>query len=305
MCVSGTKTGTSEQHVCSGGTCQLLPTPPACTPPDCNNQGTCSNTGKCVCDPGFNDATCAGQITSCTVDCAGLQRQGCVSNALCGDCLQGFSSVTGEANSACELALASMLSVAGAAQECCPVDHLFDNDYFSHWKGDFAIGAEVAVTATYAQPFTAVYYEIMSANSLPSEDPTHWVLEGSADGLKWQEMDSRENVVFTDRHQTLGFDVASCSPEPYTQYRLRVTGVRDLSTTAAVQLAEMDLFHFSANPSQCNARLTAFNSATTHTIVAAVMLPPEEGPTLLPRLDSQPNGPRVDHLPSTRRPPPT
>ena len=104
---SGDNPSDSTQFVCSGGSCEELPTPPECAD-DCNDNGECANSGNCVCDAGFTDATCSGVISECDVDCAALNRLGCVGISLCGGCLAGFNSLTSELNSPCELAMAAV-----------------------------------------------------------------------------------------------------------------------------------------------------------------------------------------------------
>jgi hypothetical protein len=76
---------------------------------------------------------------------------------------------------------------------------------------------------------TAVQYTLTSAKA--AEAPTGWVLQGSADGKTWQDLDRRADESFRWDRQTRVFSVAK--PKPYEHYRLVLTGE---ATLAEVEL---------------------------------------------------------------------
>lgn len=86
-------------------------------------------------------------------------------------------------------------------------------------------------------PRTVSYYTLTSANDDPVRDPATWVLEGSADGTSWVELDRRTDEVFDARHKTNEYQIAS--PAAYAYYRLRITKNCGGDET---QLAEVELW---------------------------------------------------------------
>ncbi|WP_240799270.1 GH92 family glycosyl hydrolase [Streptomyces sp. A0958] len=75
----------------------------------------------------------------------------------------------------------------------------------------------------------AVQYTLTSATA--AEAPTGWVLQGSADGTSWKDLDKRSGQTFAWDKQTRAFSVRA--PKAYAKYRL-------VSTEAAT-LAEIEL----------------------------------------------------------------
>ena len=55
-------------------------------------------------------------------------------------------------------------------------------------------------------------------NDDPSRDPVTWVLYGSKDGHSWVELDRRDNVKFTMRHQLRGFQIKN--PQMSRTYKI-------------------------------------------------------------------------------------
>ena len=80
------------------------------------------------------------------------------------------------------------------------------------WKGN----GYVSCDATFL--VAANYYTISSANDDPSRDPVAWVLYGSKDGHSWVELDRRDNVKFTMRHQLRGFQIKN--PQMSRTYKI-------------------------------------------------------------------------------------
>ncbi|MCF6476550.1 glycoside hydrolase family 92 protein [Nonomuraea sp. MG754425] len=81
-----------------------------------------------------------------------------------------------------------------------------------------------------------VSFYTLTSGARPGEDPTGWVLEGSADGTSWRVLDERSGESFPWRLQTRPFKVAE--PGAYPHYRIRFTG--------GTSLAEIELLAPSA-----------------------------------------------------------
>ncbi|MEV4568223.1 GH92 family glycosyl hydrolase [Nonomuraea sp. NPDC049419] len=83
------------------------------------------------------------------------------------------------------------------------------------------------VTYAFADRRKATFYTLTSGAGRPAEDPTGWVLEGSADGARWEVLDERSGESFAWRSQTRPFRIAK--PGSYAHYRLRFTGGTSLA----------------------------------------------------------------------------
>ncbi|GAA5058824.1 GH92 family glycosyl hydrolase [Thermocatellispora tengchongensis] len=86
-----------------------------------------------------------------------------------------------------------------------------------------------------AEPREVRQYTLTSGTGPAEQDPSGWVLEGSADGVTWTRLDERSGESFRWRLATRPFQVAE--PGAYAHYRLRLTGDGAGSTT----LAEVEL----------------------------------------------------------------
>ena len=97
-------------------------------------------------------------------------------------------------------------------------------------------GAAVQWLATLARRQEVRSYAITSANDVPSRDPQSWVLEGSPDGMGWEELDRQDlGRPFAQRHQRKEFAIRQ--PRPCLLYRFTFAP-RDASH---FQLAEIAL----------------------------------------------------------------
>ncbi len=84
-------------------------------------------------------------------------------------------------------------------------------------------------------------YSFTSGNDVPDRDPREWLLEGSADGKAWVEVDRRVlDKPFENRHQTKQFEIAR--PGPFRFYRFTFAPtpantfqVAEISLAGAVQ----------------------------------------------------------------------
>lgn len=64
-------------------------------------------------------------------------------------------------------------------------------------------------------------YGIVQAAFNPERDPMNWVLQGSNDGITWDELDTETDQIFYGWHSTLCFNVTT--DKAYSLYRLNVT----------------------------------------------------------------------------------
>ena len=82
-------------------------------------------------------------------------------------------------------------------------------------------------------------YALTSADDVPSRDPQVWVLEGSADGKAWTELDRRSpGKPFERRHQTKTFDIAK--PAAFRLYRFTFTPQEAYFQVAEIALSGLD-----------------------------------------------------------------
>jgi alpha-L-fucosidase 2 len=111
-----------------------------------------------------------------------------------------------------------------------------DGDPGTKWcveKAGQAVAWQVELPAAKAVPS----YALTSADDVPSRDPQVWVLEVSADGKAWTELDRRSSPgkPFPRRHQTQSFDIAK--PAPYRFYRFTFTPQEAYFQVAEIALA--------------------------------------------------------------------
>lgn len=79
-------------------------------------------------------------------------------------------------------------------------------------------------------------YTLTSADDMPARDPQSWILEGSADGKAWRELDRQElGKPFEKRHQARTFEIAQ--PQACRLYRFSFTP----KNTSHFQVAEIEL----------------------------------------------------------------
>ena len=95
--------------------------------------------------------------------------------------------------------------------------NLVDSSADSKWLVDADAGW---VRFTFAEPVPLTRYALTSADDAPERDPRDWVLQGSADGETWTDLDGRTDESFAERQQTREFSLPET--EPYAHYRLDV-----------------------------------------------------------------------------------
>ncbi|MFD3688362.1 discoidin domain-containing protein [Nocardiopsis sp. NPDC058631] len=78
---------------------------------------------------------------------------------------------------------------------------------------------------TLGEPVRVRHYVLESANDFADRDPRDWVLQGSADGRTWVELDTRSGEFFPQRHHARDFHVTGAAAESSYRYlRLEITG---------------------------------------------------------------------------------
>jgi len=114
-----------------------------------------------------------------------------------------------------------------------------DGDSGTKWCVDKA-GKAVVWQIELIKAKTVASYSLTSADDVPSRDPQVWVLEGSADGKAWTELDRRSlGKPFERRHQTKSFDLAK--PAAFRFYRFTFTPQEAYFQVAEIALAGVDV----------------------------------------------------------------
>jgi len=121
------------------------------------------------------------------------------------------------------------------------IENSIDGDPGTKWCVDKA-GKLVQWQMELPAERTVTGYAFTSADDVPTRDPQVWVLEGSADGKTWVELDRRSlGKPFEKRHQTKIFEIAK--PGAYRFYRFNFT-----PQEAYFQVAEISLTGVAASP---------------------------------------------------------
>lgn len=89
--------------------------------------------------------------------------------------------------------------------------------------------------------FIATYYTLVSGNDAPDRDPKNWILEGSNDGVNWDQLDKQDEIMFGSRFETKTFLIDNSTP--YSHYRLNISANNGGSL---FQLDEWTLYYDSA-----------------------------------------------------------
>lgn len=104
---------------------------------------------------------------------------------------------------------------------------LINPDRNIEWQARFPQGTKITA------------YSLTSANDVPERDPHNWMLQGSADGLTWQTLDTQSrNTPFAHRKQKQLFTLNQ--PATYRYYRFIFTPKPGVGH---FQVAEIDLLH--------------------------------------------------------------
>ena len=101
---------------------------------------------------------------------------------------------------------------------------LFDNNTNTKWFADQGLKAFPCYIAwQYDTPFSTSSYAIISANDMPDRDPQAWTLYGSNDGENYTAIDTRENVTFSSRHQSIKFNLKKTEIYKYFKFEIAKT----------------------------------------------------------------------------------
>nr|MCU0875178.1 glycoside hydrolase N-terminal domain-containing protein [Pirellulaceae bacterium] len=97
------------------------------------------------------------------------------------------------------------------------IENTVDGDSGSKWCVNNG-STPVVWQVQFPEPQTVKSYAFTSGDDVPERDPRTWVLDGSADGKAWAEVDRRElDKPFEQRQQTKSFEVAR--PAAFRLYR--------------------------------------------------------------------------------------
>jgi alpha-L-fucosidase 2 len=102
--------------------------------------------------------------------------------------------------------------------------------------------AEVLWQVALPAPVAVSSYALTSANDVPARDPQHWTVAGSADGVSWTVLDSRDlPAPFEQRFQTKTFEFANTTAYAFYRFTFRpVPGVSHFQVSE-VALGGVDL----------------------------------------------------------------
>ena len=115
------------------------------------------------------------------------------------------------------------------------IENTVDGDPGTKWcvNND---GSPVSWQIQFPEPQKVASYAFTSGDDMPRRDPRSWVLEGSADGKAWGEVDRRTlDKPFEKRHQTKTFKIAR--PGAFRYYRFTFTAM----PIKSFQVAEISL----------------------------------------------------------------
>jgi hypothetical protein len=237
-----TPCGGSINMYCLSGSCVPKPSNDATCPNDCSQRGMCSNDGTCRCDYGWTSDDCS-VVQTCQQNCKSLGREGCVSDALCGPCIEdrGSLDINDETTPCIFLAPEIMRVNASSAIDSTTAMAAFDHQPYIHWKADFSTGV-AWIMVNYGEPMTIVHYEIQSPNTLPQFDPRSWSFQGGhGDGTPWVTLDTQLDIIFEDRHLIKPYHISTSNQAAFPMYRFYFTAVRD-DNGGQLQLAEIKLY---------------------------------------------------------------
>ncbi|MFK7826049.1 MAG: AAA family ATPase [Oligoflexales bacterium] len=128
------------------------------------------------------------------------------------------------------------------------VKQLFEEHLRTKWL-DFSNSQSRKSYASihFESPKKVSAYELTSANDCSERDPRDWTLWGkSKENVQWHAIDVQKNIRFENRHQSLRFLLADES-EDFTDIKLEIHSVNNISTANSVQLSRLRFFGGSAD----------------------------------------------------------
>lgn len=101
---------------------------------------------------------------------------------------------------------------------------LFDGSATTKWYSDTGFkGFPCHITWEYQTSFSISSYTLISGNDVPGRDPKAWNLYGSNDGENFILIDSRENIAFTGRNQSMKFSLSKTENYKYFKFEITAT----------------------------------------------------------------------------------
>ncbi|MGE5499503.1 MAG: glycoside hydrolase family 38 C-terminal domain-containing protein [Syntrophothermus sp.] len=107
--------------------------------------------------------------------------------------------------------------------------------------------------------FVLKKYAVISANDSPERDPKDWILEGSADGTSWTQLDTKAGITFPSRFLRREYSITNTAEFSY--YRITLT----CSSGTVLQLSEWELW---IDPLPHDAGVTSVSAPVPHPLSA-------------------------------------
>ncbi|MGB4415849.1 MAG: glycoside hydrolase family 95 protein [Paludibacter sp.] len=115
---------------------------------------------------------------------------------------------------------------------------LFDHSATTKWFSDQGFkGLPCYIAWEYDVPFRTSAYSLISGNDMPARDPKSWNLYGSTDGKDYTLIDTRTNITFSGRNQSLRFELAQTVSYKYFKFEITATA----TANTPPQLSEIAL----------------------------------------------------------------
>jgi len=115
---------------------------------------------------------------------------------------------------------------------------LFDNSATTKWFSDKGFkGLPCYIAWEYDVPFRTLAYSLISGNDTPARDPKSWNLYGSIDGKEYALVDTRTNITFSGRNQSMRFELAQTVNYKYFKFEITAT----ITANTPPQLSEIAL----------------------------------------------------------------
>ncbi|GHT73530.1 hypothetical protein AGMMS50262_04790 [Bacteroidia bacterium] len=117
---------------------------------------------------------------------------------------------------------------------------LFDGSINTKWYSDTGFKKFPCYVAwEYASPFATSAYTLTSGNDVPDRDPKSWNLYGSNDGQEYTLIDTRSNITFSGRNQSIRY--ALSSTVIYKYFKFEILATAGSNGTTPPQLSEIAL----------------------------------------------------------------
>jgi hypothetical protein len=125
---------------------------------------------------------------------------------------------------------------------------LFDGSATTKWFADTGLKKFPCYIAwQYDIPINVSTYILISGGDVPDRDPKSWNLYGSDDGTTYTIIDSRTNITFSGRNQSVKFTLATSVT--YAYFKFEITSTAGSNGTTPPQLSEITLENNNASTS--------------------------------------------------------